>query len=147
VTSIYLLAHAASTAKGQPATIVDFQGTKAKRITLDRGRTDKTLSSFGLPDKFDIYVSDAGLLLGIARSFDPKNSVNHKESAYAFSDYRSVGGQTGVLLPFQITEYRNNRAFEIITVTEYRFDVLPDSTIFETRRVSPPIPAVQPRKQ
>jgi hypothetical protein len=129
VTSLYLLVRAAA-AKAGPAQPDVFQGAAVHRIAVDRQRSERRLDVLKIEDKFDVYVSQSGQLTGIGRSVYPKTSPQHYTMAYAFSDYRDVGG---VLLPFKVMLYLSNRLAETITVESYRFDVSADPAFFRPK--------------
>lgn len=130
-TGVYLLAQAAH-AKATPAVPVEFQGARVQRIAIDRGRTEKRVGNLPIEDRFDAFVGESGLLVGLERSFYPKTSPLHYTTTYAFSDYRDT---QGVLLPYRITLHLKKKLAETIEVAAYRFDTFPDPILFKPREV------------
>jgi hypothetical protein len=108
---------------------VNFAGARARRIQVSTERTEVRLGALPVPDRMNLYVSDAGLLAGIVRSFY-EGRPEHHTVTYLFSDYRKTGDR---LLPYRVDMYVKNRKHQTLQVEQYAFDVPAGRELFQPR--------------
>jgi hypothetical protein len=111
--------------------LTTFHSARAWRIHGRGTRTEIHYRQLPVHDEFDIYVDDAGLLLGIARTFYKEAPLFTFTMELAFTDYRIT---KGALLPYRIERTINGHNVETLLIDGYDFDVATPAAMFEPRR-------------
>jgi hypothetical protein len=105
-------------------------GVRARRIRVEHERTQKHLGTLPVGDRADLYVTDAGLLAAVTRSFYESRPERHTLT-FVFSDHRKTGDR---ILPYRIEVYLKNKKQEMFTIDGYAFDGPVDREQFQPRR-------------
>jgi len=102
-----------------------------QRLRVESERTQRQKGTVRVADQVDLYVTDAGILAGISRTFYDGRPERYTQ-AFTFSDYRKVNGE---LLAFRIEVYINSQRLQTFLVHQYTFDVPAGRDLFRSRRV------------
>jgi len=108
-----------------------IRGVPGYRIHVSEKRSQVHFGLARVTDEFDLYVTEAGLLLGISRLYYDDQPFRYTQT-YLFSDYREIADK--LLLPFRIEVYLKGRLTETIEVASYEFGVPTPSSLFQPRR-------------
>jgi hypothetical protein len=90
-------------------------------VTRVRVRGDRTEVHYRrslVPEQFDLYIADSGLLEGISRTYYDEEPRWKRTISVRFSDCRKTGT---VMLPYRIEQYEDGRLAEAIVVDAYMF--------------------------
>ena len=109
---------------------VGVGGVRARRIRVENERTQKHLGTLAVKDRADLYVSEAGLLVAVTRSFYENRPERHTLT-FVFSNHQKTGD---TVLPYRIEVYLQNKKQETFNIGSYAFNVPMDAESFQPRR-------------
>jgi hypothetical protein len=101
-----------------------------QHLTVQSERKQVHKGSVTVKDHVNVYVTDAGILTGISRSFYEGRPDRYTQ-AFTFSDYRKVNGEQ---LPHRIELYIKGQRRQTFLIENYAFDIPVDRDLFNSWR-------------